>query len=835
MNNDFYRELTEELPIGYAFHKIICDEKGKPVDYRFIEVNKAFETYTGLKGSDIVGKKVSDIISNIRSDNFNWIEEYGKIALEGTSAEFEKYSEALNKWYRIKASSPQKYYFITYIIDITKEAAKLKEHTMLFTALNDLVFELNEFYIFENVIAPDNSILFMPAKDIIGKSINELFPEDIALLFVDVLKRAANSLKKETIVYPSPVPSDKRWFKAEVKFLEIGAAKKFIVNISDITKQKNYEQELLYKTAELDRFFSINLDLLCIADMDGNFIKINKSWESILGYSQEYIEGKKFLDFIHPEDIEKTINIISRLKNQERVINFVNRYRSQDGTFKYIEWRLQPDGNLVYAAARDITQRKLIEDDLYIQKEKYKTTLFSIGDGVISIDEYKNVVLLNSAAEKITGWSQEEAVGKPFGKIFNIINEITEESWDDTVIRALENENTEDLANQNVLVRKDGTKIDVEVSAAPIKDKYGKKQGGVLVFKDVTEKKKISKEVEYISFHDYLTGLYNRRFFEEELLRLDTERNLPLSVLMLDVNGLKLTNDAFGHEMGDELLKKVAEIIKKQCRADDIVARTGGDEFGVLLPKTNKKQAENIRRRIMDGASRKPLNSVIISVAVGFDTKISLNQNINEVIKNSEKNMYKDKIKTSRKMRNQTLQLIIETLNNKYEKEQVHTERVSKICLYMGLALNMSEKEVKILETVGYLHDIGKIMVPFDILNKPSKLTGEEWELIKRHSEAGYQILKSVEEYSSFAEYVLCHHERWDGRGYPRNLKGEEIPQISRIIAVADAYESMTAGRPYKKTLSSDEAVLELRKNAGTQFDPEIVKVFIEKVLHNQE
>ncbi|MFA6942177.1 MAG: PAS domain S-box protein, partial [Clostridiaceae bacterium] len=515
MNNNFYKKLTEELPIGYALHKIICDEQGKPVDYQFVEVNNAFETYTGLTGSEILGKKVSDVISNIRSDNFNWIEEYGKVALQGGSAEFEQYSEALNKWYRIKVSSPQKYYFITFIIDITKEVIKLKEHKMLFTALNDLVFELNEFYIYENVIAPDNNILFMPVKDIIGKSIIELFPGDIALLFVDVLKRAVKSLKKETVVYPSPLPSDKRWFKAEIKFLEISGTKKFIVNISDITEQKKYEQELLYKTAELDRFFSINLDLLCIADMDGNFIKVNKSWESILGYSQKYIEGKKFLHFIHPEDIEKTINIMSKLKNQEQVINFVNRYRCMDGTFKYIEWRSQPDGKFVYAAARDITQRKLAEDDLYIQKEKYQTTLFSIGDGVISIDEYKNVVLLNSAAEKITGWNQEEAVGKPFGKIFNIINEITEERSEDTVIRALENENTAEFANQTILVRKDGTKIAVEISTAPIKDKYGKKQGGVLVFRDVTEKQKISKEVEYLSFHDYLTGLYNRRFFEE--------------------------------------------------------------------------------------------------------------------------------------------------------------------------------------------------------------------------------------------------------------------------------------------------------------------------------
>jgi diguanylate cyclase (GGDEF)-like protein len=326
--------------------------------------------------------------------------------------------------------------------------------------------------------------------------------------------------------------------------------------------------------------------------------------------------------------------------------------------------------------------------------------------------------------------------------------------------------------------------------------------------------------------------LYNRRFFEEELLRIDTERNLPLSVLMLDVNGLKLTNDAFGHEMGDKLLKKVAEIIKKECRCDDIVARTGGDEFAVILPKTDENQAEAIKKRIMDSASGDTLDSIIISVAVGYDTKTDINQKINQILNNSENQMYKDKIKTSRVMRNQTLQMIIGTLNNKYEREQVHTERVSKFCYHIALAMKMSTEEVKTLETVGYLHDIGKIMVPFDILNKPGRLTNDEYELIKKHSEAGYQILKSVEEYSSLAEYVLCHHERWDGLGYPRNLEGEKIPLTARIIAVADAFESMTAGRPYKKAMNKNEAVLELRKNAGTQFDPEIVEVFIEKVLN---
>jgi diguanylate cyclase (GGDEF)-like protein/PAS domain S-box-containing protein len=682
------------------------------------------------------------------------------------------------------------------------------------------------------LIAPDNKILFTPKNEIIGKNVRELFPENMAELFIDAFNKARNSFDKEMVIYQSPDKTDKRWFKAEIKYIEISGRKKFAVNISNITEQKNYEKELIDKTMELDRFFSINLDLLCIADVDGSFIKVNKSWENILGYSKEYLEGKKFLDFIHPEDIKETINAMSKLEGQEQVINFVNRYRCKDGNYKYIEWRSHPYGRLIYASARDITQRKLMEDDLYIQKEKFLTTILSIGDGVISIDKKQNIVLLNSAAEKLTGWTQAEALGKPFENIFNIINEIKREKSENPVIKVLETESIVELGNHTILIRKDGTEIAVEDSAAPIKDKYGDIQGVVLVFRDVTEKKKIRKEVEYLSFHDYLTGLYNRRYFEEELLRLDTERNLPLSVLMLDVNGLKLTNDAFGHEMGDELLKKVAGIIKRNSRADDIIARTGGDEFSVILPKTDKKQAEMIKRRIMDSAAGETLDSIIISVAVGYDTKTNLNQNINEILNNSENQMYKDKIKTSRVMRNQTLQLIIGTLNNKYEMEQVHTERVSKFCYHIGLALKMAKDEIKVLETIGYLHDIGKIMVPFEILNKPGRLTEEEYELIKRHSEAGYQILKSVEEYSSLAEYVLCHHERWDGTGYPRNLKGEKIPLISRIIAVADAFESITAGRPYKRAMDKNEAVLELRRNAGTQFDPEIVEVFIEKVLN---
>jgi HD-GYP domain-containing protein (c-di-GMP phosphodiesterase class II) len=156
---------------------------------------------------------------------------------------------------------------------------------------------------------------------------------------------------------------------------------------------------------------------------------------------------------------------------------------------------------------------------------------------------------------------------------------------------------------------------------------------------------------------------------------------------------------------------------------------------------------------------------------------------------------------------------------------------VSEYCEAIGRALRFNERETYDLKTAGILHDIGKIMVPFDLLNKSEKLSEEEFGRIKRHPEISYQILKGVDEYAAFAEAVLHHHERFDGLGYPKGLKGDEIPIQSRIIAIADAYEAMTAQRAYRKPRSKEEAVNELRRCAGTHFDPEIVSVFVEKVL----
>jgi diguanylate cyclase (GGDEF)-like protein/PAS domain S-box-containing protein len=465
--------------------------------------------------------------------------------------------------------------------------------------------------------------------------------------------------------------------------------------------------------------------------------------------------------------------------------------------------------------------------ELFDEKERFRTTLLSVGDGVIATDKKGLITVMNPIAENLTGWSLSEAKGKNFVDVFRIINEQTREICEDPVRKVLDTGGIVELANHTVLISKNGQEIPIEDSAGPIKDQSGKTTGVVIVFRDFSDKKEKLEEIEYLSFHDHLTGLYNRRYMEDTIARLDKERNLPLSIMVIDVNGLKLTNDAFGHKMGDELLVQVSNLLKEKCRSVDIVGRMGGDEFCVLLPGTSVEEAEQIKKRILRSASNTKIDSIVVSLAVGFAVKEDKDQDIKAVMTIADNNMYKDKLKHGKVMRNRTIETVLKNINHKYDQEQIHTERVSQYCEEIAKAMGFEENKIQEIKTAGILHDIGKIMVPPEILNKPSKLTDEEFEIIKRHPETSYQILKSVDEYSVFAEDVLYHHERHDGKGYPEGLVADEIPLNSKIIAVADAYEAMTAKRPYQNPKSKGEALEELVRCSGTQFDPKIVDVFV--------
>lgn len=356
------------------------------------------------------------------------------------------------------------------------------------------------------------------------------------------------------------------------------------------------------------------------------------------------------------------------------------------------------------------------------------------------------------------------------------------------------------------------------------------KQFNITLEEEINERTKREEEIIYLSFHDKLTGLYNRRYYETEIKRLDTVENLPLSIIIADVNGLKLVNDAFGHDKGDELLQKAAAALKRACRVDDIVARWGGDEFVILLPKTKTEEAEGIINKIKTLYSKEHINSLSVSISFGWDTKSKADEDILKVLKSAEDNMYKYKIVENEAVRGNTINTIINTLHEKNPREEQHSKRVSEICQNIGSALGFSEIEISKLKVVGLLHDIGKIAIEEGILNKPGKLTKQEWKEIKRHPDIGYRILSSSHDMLELADCILSHHERWDGTGYPKGLKGEAIPKVARIIAIADSFDAMISERPYRKSLSEEEALAEIQSNAGTQFDPQIVRAFIENV-----
>jgi diguanylate cyclase (GGDEF)-like protein/PAS domain S-box-containing protein len=338
-----------------------------------------------------------------------------------------------------------------------------------------------------------------------------------------------------------------------------------------------------------------------------------------------------------------------------------------------------------------------------------------------------------------------------------------------------------------------------------------------------------------LTYNDSLTGLYNRRFFEKELLRLDTQRQLPISIIIGDINGLKIINDSLGHEKGDELLIKSANILKNIIREEDVLARQGGDEFSILLPKTTKNAAENIINRIKQVSKVTKSDELTVSMALGVATKTKIEENIYDILKQADNNMYQNKLSESKSTKSKIVKSLLTTLEVKSYETKEHAMRMTELSIAFGEALGLSNNELNRLSLLSTLHDIGKTTIPEGILKKPGALTQEEWQLIKKHTERGYRIANSSQEFALVAEEIYSHHEMWSGEGYPRQLKGKEIPYLARIISIIDAYDVMTHERPYKHAISKREALKEIDKCAGSQFDPDLAESFIKMMKKQTE
>jgi len=515
----------------------------------------------------------------------------------------------------------------------------------------------------------------------------------------------------------------------------------------------------------------------------------------------------------------------------------------------------------------------------------YSTTLMSIGDAAIATDKESNIIFINKIAVNITGWQADEALGKPLKTIFNIQNEETGRPVESPVDIAMARGVIVGLANHTILINKSGAKVPIEDSAAPIKDSYGSIIGVVLIFRDVSERRGLEKEqvilakqlvesnmkLEELALKDSHTGVYNHHYLKEALdsgLSRVERQNAPLSVIMMDIDYFKAVNDVYGHLFGDLVLKQLAGILTQTVRPYDTVIRYGGEEFIIVCSNTSRDEAVAAARRILErvraanfgGESHTiklkismavasfPEDSVsgedLIKIAdhilnmckeAGGDrvcSSLDMGAKTGFITKSSDVEALKDKISKLTKRANQS---VIEAtlafakaieLKDHYTGEHVEktVNYVAQICKGLGF----SDERTELVKQAAMLHDLGKIGISEELLHKNSALTKEEFEEIKKHPLIAASIIRSIQALHPLLPAIVYHHERWDSSGYPYGLGDDKIPLEARIIAIADVYEALVSDRPYRKAYSKEEAVKIIKEGSGTQFDPAIVKVFLE-------
>lgn len=577
-----------------------------------------------------------------------------------------------------------------------------------------------------------------------------------------------------------------------------------------------------------------------VKDRNHRFIFANEADARHHGFaSPEEMLGKTDFD-LHPEEIarsfweeeEELLRTGKPILNDERE---VFDYSTGVQRKIWIATNKVPlrneEGEIVgiVGVNRDVTIQKRTEEALRAAEREKTLILDALEDQVVYYEEGPRIVWANRAVLRNFGLSLEEVIGK---HCFEIFEKRHAPCPGCATVQAF----ATGTPQEGEVTSHDGT---VWLQRAyPILDEEGKVFRVVTVSSNVTAKKQAEDRILYLTFHDPLTGLYNRLFFEDALKRLDVPRQLPLSIIMADVNNLKLVNDALGHTKGDELLKKVAAVLSQACRKEDIVARWGGDEFVILLPKTPRAVAQSVIERIKKACEEESKRGSVpfpMSLALGYATKERENEDIDAILSEAENHMYRDKLTEAKSSRAALLIAFEQYLREIPGEMETHYERMHALAQKIGSALGFSKTELDNLHLLVRLHDLGKVAIPRSILVKTEPLTEEEWVEIRKHPEIGYRIARIFPELLPVAEGILAHHERFDGKGYPQGLKGKDIPLPARILALVDAFVAMTSDRPCRKALSRAKAIEEIRKNAGTQFDPDLVEVFLRVLREHGE
>lgn len=476
---------------------------------------------------------------------------------------------------------------------------------------------------------------------------------------------------------------------------------------------------------------------------------------------------------------------------------------------------------LLFIGIYIITLRKN-RNSIRVKSNELENLFNNIEDGFISADVNGIVINVNPVALKILKCSARELVG---GSLLKCYKRFDPMSYKEMLFDV-----THTYKNRDVLLKdKEGRLIPIEETLVQVYDISKKLTGIVIAFKDMTERIEKQKKIEYLSYHDQLTGLYNRRFLEEMVSTLDYVNSRPIMIMMLDVNGLKLVNDAFGHQYGDELLKAIAQALNEDFGEAMAIARIGGDEFVVLIEEASEAILEEKSEAFKAKISQRNVEGVPLSVSIGVTT-LKVEEGFFNCSRIAEDKMYDDKLMESTKFKKS----VLATIENNYIRSkhhfEAHSENVVKWARHIGKCLDLSDDYLLKLELAAKFHDVGIMILEKE--KNPGNLPPTE-DLKKefmKHPEIGYHILKSVGEYMEVAEWVLVHHERWDGNGYPRGLKGDEINYYGRILSMAEEVAVAFVDGDVKDVQSRQRIFDTIFNSAGTKFDPKMVEVLRTKI-----
>jgi len=556
----------------------------------------------------------------------------------------------------------------------------------------------------------------------------------------------------------------------------------------------------------------------------------NKTACGLLGYSKQEMAGLDFRTIIDspPAALQQT------LKNSKPVDRFAS-FRRKDGSLLPVKYCLNPARSNGSAPGLRVSFLSTAQEcglkEQLAEAEQMSDSILSELPAMVfrcKNDERLTVEQVSDGCLALTGYTREDYLSQKIA-LADLVHPDYAAALKSTILNSAQNGQTCSCEYIIVTASGAGKWVSTKGLFLPGNQEKPARFKGIMI--DLSERKAKEEEILYLILHDTMTGLFNRLYLDSAFIEIDKEENLPVSVIFADIDGLKFINDVFGHFAGDRLIIAAAGIMRECCEKKDILARIGGDEYCIIMPCTDYETA--VKRMALVKQKSEVYNAALkdssfsLNISLGCSTKTSMEQDILMVRKEAEDFMYRHKLFERRSSKSDVVSSMLAALRENSNETGEHVKRMELLARRLAERLGLSPEQTDDLALLATLHDIGKVGVDRSLLLNHRKLSGDEMKEMQKHPEIGYRIALSTPELINISESILCHHERWDGKGYPQGLSGKEIPLLSRIISIIDTFDAMTNDRSYRSSSSKHEALEEIRSNAGSQFDPDIAAEFL--------